>query len=374
MLGAMKRILSLLLAFVPLFGGLALPARAQPSAPTISVLWGGDVMLGRGIAEGMARPGNPDPLAPLHQRLAAADLRIANLEGPLTSHARVSANPYDLTASPDRVAVLVAAGFDALSVANNHATDNGRDGLVETLATLREAGIEPIGGGVNAEEAYSPVLLERGGLRLALLAYDVTGAGFPALDDAPGVASFDLAIAGEAIRAARKKADVVVVQLHWGIEYAVEPTANQRSVARSLVAAGADAVIGHHPHVVQPVEWIPRPEGRPALVAYSLGNFVFDSYDEDAKRGALLETTLDAEGVVAVQAFPFYTDWRGVVPLDTPEAQAALEERLFPGPTADVRLAAPDGGEWWEPATASSAAKMPTIVRIFLRPHLRLIR
>ncbi|HYN89212.1 MAG TPA: CapA family protein [Ardenticatenaceae bacterium] len=335
-------ILALLLA------ATVLPVAAQPPLPTIIVAWGGDTMFGRGIAEGMAIPGHADPLALLRDRLAISDLQIANLEGPLTTQPRVTANPYNLTAPPERVSLLVAAGFDAVSVANNHATDNDRSGAAETVATLREAGILPIGGGNNAEEAYAPVFIDHGGLRLALLAYDVTGACFPATADAAGCARFDPATARAAIAAAREQANVVIVQLHWGVEYAPTENQEQRAIAHQLAAAGADAVIGHHPHVVQPVEWIARVGRRPTFVAYSLGNFVFDSYAEDARRGTLIETLLTTDGVIAFRALPFYTDWQGLVPLDTPEAHAALTERLLPNLANRVSVQLKHGA-WWMP-------------------------
>lgn len=310
--------------------GSSYPLATANPVPTLHVAWGGDVMLGRGIAEGMRRTGRADPLAALRPRLAAADLLIANLEGPLTSEPHRTDNRFVLTAPPERVDVLAAAGFDALALANNHATDSGRAGLAETLAALRGAGIQPIGAGDNAAEAWSPVMIDRGGLRLVLLAFNAAGGSLAATDDAPGVALLDIAAATASVRAAKRLGDLVIVQVHWGIEYARAPTADQRIIARRLVDAGADAVIGHHPHVVQPIEWIARPDRRPALVAYSLGNLVFDSLEADAQRSILLETRLAPGGVAAVRILPLATDWRGARPLGDPEVRDALMRRLFP--------------------------------------------
>ncbi len=301
-----------------------------PGPPSLVVAWGGDVMLGRGVAQGMRRRGRPDPLAAMRARLATADLRVANLESPLTDEPRQSVNPYDITARPAHIGVLTAAGFDVLGLANNHATDNGRDGLAETLRTVREAGIQPIGAGDTAAEAWAPVIIERTSLRLAFLAFNAAGESLAATDALPGVAALDRATAEAAVRSAAARADLVLVQVHWGTEYAHAPSPAQRKIAGWLVQAGADVVIGHHSHVVQPLEWTSRPGRRPALVAYSLGNLVFDSLDPDAHRGLLLETRLTTAGVAAIRALPLAVDWTGTHPLDTPTDHAALLPRLRP--------------------------------------------
>jgi poly-gamma-glutamate synthesis protein (capsule biosynthesis protein) len=296
----------------------------------------------------MARPGQADPLALARPLLAAADLAVANLEGQLTGAPRQNAGYY-LTGEPRHVALL--AGLDLVSLANNHATDNGREGLAESIATLRAAGIRTVGGGLNQAEAQAPAILEQGGLRLGVLAYNFIPPTLAATAAAAGAANYDEAAALAAVRALRPQVDVLVVTPHWGVEYQPRPSSQQRRVARVLVEAGADAVIGHHPHVVQSLEWLEREGRRPALVAYSLGNFVFDSYDPDAKRGALLYTRLEPGGVTAWRAQPFRTDWRGLVPLAAPRDQEALLARLLPR-AADRRAAAPGLGSGWLAAPA----------------------
>jgi poly-gamma-glutamate synthesis protein (capsule biosynthesis protein) len=315
-------------------GGLLGPwpvARAQPP-PTgaLTIAWGGDVHLGRGVAAGLAMPGHPDPFAAIRQELDGADLAVANLEGPLTTVPRVGAG-HDLTGDPGRVALLAQAGFDLLSLANNHATDNGRAGLAETIGHLRAAGIAVVGAGADRDQAAAPVRLRRRELRLAFFAFNLTPPSLTATDRAAGVAAFEPDLAVPAIRAARRESDLVLVQLHWGTEYAAAPDEPQRLIAHELVAAGADAVVGHHAHVVQPIEWVERAGRRPALVAYSLGNLLFDSDVAEARRGLLLTTWLDRRGVVGIRVLGVHTDGRGIRRQSAAD-QAALARRLPPAP------------------------------------------
>jgi poly-gamma-glutamate capsule biosynthesis protein CapA/YwtB (metallophosphatase superfamily) len=338
-------------------GPAAMISSTAPRAPArLVVAWGGDVMLGRAVAQGMRRSG-ADPLLGVGPYLAAADLRLANLEGPLTTAQRLSHGLYDLQGAPADVSVLTAAGFDAMSVANNHTTDNGTAGLLETVAVLKASGIQAVGGGATSDEALKAVVVSNHGLRLAVVAFDATDLGLPAGPRWAGVARFDPQTAPLAIAAARHGADVVVALVHWGNEYATLPSGRQRAVAALLVGAGADAVIGHHPHVIQPLEWVPRVGQCPAFVAWSLGNLLFDSLDEDAQQGMLLTTLLGACGVLAFRALPVHTDWRGTVALDSAAANEAVLARLQPGPGA--RRTSPqvvDGARWWVPAGGVSAA------------------
>jgi poly-gamma-glutamate synthesis protein (capsule biosynthesis protein) len=169
---------------------------------------------------------------------------------------------------------LRASGFTVLAVANNHAYDQGAAGLAETLEHLRAAGLVAVGAGPTRTEAEAPKIVQARGLKVAFL-------GFTALFNAnlngrpgePWVCPLDPDRAVAAVRRARGLADAVVVSLHWGVEYSHDPTPRQRELAGRLAEAGADLILGHHPHVLQPVEMIER-NGRRTLVAYSLGNFV----------------------------------------------------------------------------------------------------
>lgn len=325
---------------------------AAPNAPAATVVWGGDMHFGRGVAEGMGRKGHADPLDQIKPYLAQADLRVANLEGQLTTQPQRNYGYY-LTGDPARVDLLKAAGLDLVSLANNHATDNGRPGLAESLGLLKGAGIQTVGGGMNRPEAYGPALRTVGGLRLGVLAYNFIPPTLAATDSEPGAANYDEAAALAGVKALRPRVDVLVVVPHWGVEYQPRPSRSQQAVARKLVAAGADAVIGAHPHVVQSLEWLPRAGKRPALVAYSLGNFVFDSYDPDAKRGMLLWTRLAPDGVAGIRVLPFKTDWLGVEPRPGDRDQAALVARLMPDAASRQTAQLGDDATWFVPPAAA---------------------
>ncbi|HEX9371037.1 MAG TPA: CapA family protein, partial [Roseiflexaceae bacterium] len=274
----------------------------------------GDIMLGRLVADIAARRGygypfeqarpllNGDPSPGSGQALA-----IGNLESPLTERrAPLRAGPYRLPAPTAFAAPLAGAGFRALSLANNHALDAGPAGLQDAAGALAAAGVAPLGAGPDAETARKPLIVDSNGLRVALLAFNAVadpedqpgegrGWGRAWLDDAA------LAAVGQA----RTDAGVVVVLVHWGREYAAQPSDLQRAWARRLVAAGADLVVGAHPHVLQPIETIAE-GGRSGVVAYSLGNFVFDQeFSPATGTGAALRFMLDRQGVALAAAAPF---------------------------------------------------------------------
>lgn len=185
------------------------------------------------------------------------------------------------------------------SVANNHARDFGEAAFADTLAHLRAAGVEPVGGGRDAEEAWRPVVVERKGLRIAFAATRVGPAGWAATARTPGMARADPeGRLLEAVADARRVADAGVVLLHWGIERTGTPTGDQVQLAHALVDAGAAAVVGHHSHVLQPVV---RYQG--AVIAYSLGNFVFTA-PEATQESMILRLGILPDRTVAAATVP----------------------------------------------------------------------
>jgi poly-gamma-glutamate synthesis protein (capsule biosynthesis protein) len=213
--------------------------------------------------------------------MGAADITIANLETPVDGTSKVSGYPK-FNARPELLASLKRAGVDIVSVANNHAMDAGVDGLKRTLAGIESSGLAFTGAGRTKAEAGEVRYLCANDIFVGFLSYTYsTNERLPKRRAAePGVnilrhgSAEDLVRAAEAVWTARRSADLVVVLLHWGDEYATAPTAWQREAARTLVAAGADVILGHHPHVLQPIETILDSDGRRAVVAYSLGNFI----------------------------------------------------------------------------------------------------
>ncbi len=279
------------------------------AAESLSLIFAGDVMLddgpGRVVADGR------DPLAAVAPLLAGADYRIANLECPVaTTGSPLDNKIYSFRAHP-RVLSVLKGRFDAVSLANNHSGDYGQVAFTETMALLDGAGVHRFGGGRNLVEAHAPLWIERKGLRIAVLGYnEFKPRVFEAGANHPGIAwSEDSHVIAD-IRAARKAgADLVIPFMHWGWEREPKPLARQRALARRMIDAGAAAVVGGHPHVTQGAELY---RGRP--IVYSLGNFVFDGFDElpAGRVGWLLRLELDRRGVAAWRTFEARMDGEGV--------------------------------------------------------------
>lgn len=286
----MKKHLLAALLCLPLLG-----QAAPPQAPTVQLVFGGDVMLDDGPGKLIAAGG--DPLAPIASLLQAADVAIGNLE---TSIARPTTGTpldnkiYTFRSAPNTVNVLKGR-FHAVSVANNHSGDFGRDAFLETLDHLRTAGIAAFGGGANLTEAHKPYWIKKHGIRIAVLGYDeFKPRSFEAGATWAGVAwSEDSHVVAD-IRAARAAgADVVIPFMHWGWEREPGPTQRQRDLAKIMVQAGADAVVGSHPHVTQGADLV---LGKPVI--WSLGNLVFDGFEmPEAKIGWLLRMAVDKRGI-----------------------------------------------------------------------------
>jgi Bacterial capsule synthesis protein PGA_cap len=264
---------------------LVLPA-GQPSAPRVAqtvaadavntsamvrMAWMGDVMLADGPGRLIRQGGNP--FGPMARALAQADVRVANLECVISTQGQAKDKPWTFRAHP-RVLPLLKRHVDVVSLANNHSGDFGQAAFADMLKRLEAAGLPYVGGGRDLRQAHRPHIIERKGLRIALLAYDeMFPRAFEAGPDWPGVAwSEDPQVVFD-IRQARLQADVVIPYMHWGQEHDPRAHARQRQLARLMIDAGADAVVGTHPHVVQDVE---RYKGKP--IFYSLGNFVFDGF------------------------------------------------------------------------------------------------
>ena len=242
---------------------------------------------------GRAVDPQPASLSYLTPELKAADLSLANLESPLAPGNAIgipSVDGYNLCAASARADLFPAWGVDMLSLANNHRFDCGPAGTKATVQALTELGLTPVGPGPQ------PVYREINGLQLAFLAFDDI------------LAPIDLGAAVQAIQSARSTGALVVVSVHWGLEYQQGATARQKGLARQFADAGAALVVGTHPHVLQPAECIRTAHGK-TLVLYSLGNALFDQAGlPDTRQSALVVVTLAASGVQSARAIPFVID------------------------------------------------------------------
>jgi len=277
--------------FLVVISALVLLPSGVRAMPPLLVAFGGDVMLGRGVAQAIDENWEA-VFADIAQWLEGADVAFANLESPLTNASQVRRG-HDLRADPQAVAALAEAGFDVVSVANNHAWDAGGQGLWETAQTLCRAGIVPAG---EPREAVviNGVTECRG--------KTVEGLRLLAFDDS--TASLDVEAAADSVAYAAEGAGPVVVSIHWGGEYQADPSSRQEMVAAALSAAGATIIIGHGPHVLQPIEWVGD-----TLVAYSLGNLLFDQpYPVDCRWGAILNVELRGKRVTYAEVIPTVVD------------------------------------------------------------------
>lgn len=279
------------------FSAKTTPAPSTPEKRDCTMLFTGDVMLSRSVGSRMAA--QKDWSLPFHlieDALRNADLRYCNLECPVSDRGRNLHHLYSFRADPRVIEGLKSAGFNVASQANNHTYDWGTEALVDSLDRLRDAGIQPVGAGQNAMAAHYPLLVNLGGLRIAFLAYvDIDPREAAAGVDRPGVAWLDPAQTLADIRLARPLADLVIVCPHWGVEYASKPTPDQVQLAHQMIDAGADIIVGSHPHVVQPLE-----NYHDHWIAYSLGNFVFDQHDPPTHRGLMLRVTVRDKQIVEV--------------------------------------------------------------------------
>ncbi|HEX5086731.1 MAG TPA: CapA family protein [Nocardioides sp.] len=300
-----------------LVGGVD-PVRDHDGATTLVVT--GDAMLTRGV---------PDPaaaLGPMRAFLRSADLTVGNLESTLSTDGRPQQGGDSFGGSPALVPVLEDAGYDALSLANNHTGDFGEQALLQTVRSLERSAVRPFGAGADLAEAARPAILRAGGTSFAFLGFNAIGETPMAGPDTSGALAVrmpprtgplveaDLARVAAAIRAAHHSADVVVVMPHWGTQYTHVPDTVERVVARRLVSAGADLVVGGHPHWVQGVDMV---DGVPVL--HSLGNFLFDmDFSAETMEGVVLRATYWGSELKALQLLPYRMDQRTFAPRRVP--------------------------------------------------------
>ena len=211
------------------------------------------------------------PFRNIKEELSRSSLVFGNLECPLSERGRRMSNDCCYSASPRFAAGLKDAGFRVLSLANNHSLDFGETAFRDTLVALGEQGIAVVGAGPSLEQARQPAVFESDTTRIAFLGYNMIGPDWLYAGDSEwGVVPLNPLLVSEDIARIREEVDLVLVSVHWGEELKAFPWPRQIELARYLVECGADAVLGHHPHVAGAIEIY---RGRP--IFYSLGNFCF---------------------------------------------------------------------------------------------------
>lgn len=310
------------------------PEQSEKEVPELRFMAVGDIMLGRGVGARLNKAGGFDKafedVAPL---LNEGDIVFANLESPLTAstHSLDPKGKIVLKAKPEAVSALTQAGFNMVSLANNHMMDYYEKGLYDTMSTLDENGILHTGGGSNIDEARKPVIMEVNGIKVGLLAYtdmaELTFAGNPYLsyaakDDKSGLAPRKYEIVLEDVKKLREQVDLVAVSLHWGIEDSFKITADQVEFAHNLIDNGADIILGHHPHQFQGMEIY---KGKPIM--YSMGNFIFDQNDPENQEGFIIDMKYRGTELVQFSAIPVRTIEKTYVRIQTGENASELIKR-----------------------------------------------
>lgn len=269
---------------------------------TVNVKAVGDVMLARKVGRYMDAQGIDYPIQYVKDWLADADITMGNLESPLSTQGTpLPGKGIWFRGNPANVQALSDSGFDVLTVANNHAVDYDSPALLETIEVLESSGIAAIGGGENIQRARKPAIIETNGLKIAYLAYSEMADIYwdtsykrtlKATDSVAGISPLYKENVLEDIAAVRDEVDVVILTLHWGIEYQHLPESYQSQMAKDFIDAGADVIIGHHPHCIQGVETY-----HGGLIFYSLGNFIFDQdWSLQTRQGLALELELTPLG------------------------------------------------------------------------------
>lgn len=268
--------------------GPEIPAEAEPQP--VRLLFSGDIYLSDHVLNAYDRAGDISGVLDDGYRslIGEADYFAANQEFPFSSRGQQAPDKqYTFRLPESRVSLMNEIGVDLVTLANNHALDFGTDALLDTVSTLDQAGILHVGAGADSEAARQPAIVDVNGVRVGFIGASrvIPVASWTAGASSPGMlTAYDPALLVQTIQETRPLCDYLVVLIHWGVERAEMPVDHQTSLSRQCIDAGADLVVGSHPHVLQGIEYY---RGKP--IVYSLGNFIFGS---SIPRTALLEVSL----------------------------------------------------------------------------------
>ncbi len=264
----------------------------------------GDIMLDRGVEHMVLNHGNNDfrfPFLKIADFLKKGDIVFGNLESQISDKGNKIGSIYSFRAEPESINGLKFANFSIVSVANNHVLDYNYDALEDSLSRLKSAGIEYVGAGFNEKEAFSHKTIEINGTKIGFMAYCTEGSvSWRAEGENTGIAFIgeaDINKIKNKIKKAKQQVDILVISSHTGYEYQENYSQFQKDIYQSFIDSGADLVLGHHPHVVQPLE-----KYSSGWIAYSLGNFVFDqAFSEATMRGMLLKAVTKDKKISSVE-------------------------------------------------------------------------
>ena len=258
--------------------------------------------MGDGVADVMGVRGSRFPWSGVARELRSADVAFGNLECAVSTRGgKVPNKQYNFRGRPAALREAARyAGMDVLNLANNHSGDFGVTALLDTIHWVGHFGMKGVGAGRDLVHARRPRVVTRLGLRIAFVGFsDINPAGFGAGPHRPGTVFASPRTVLRDVRRAARRADVVIATFHWGVERSTRPTGRQQGLARAALAGGASAVIGAHPHVLQPI--VRR--GR-RVIAYSLGNFVWSAGSGVTSRTGILRLRLSTRGVERLRFLP----------------------------------------------------------------------
>lgn len=261
----------------------------------------GDIMLSRTVEKKMLEKDNfYYPFEQVQELLGKADITFGNLETAVIAGRSISVNEMVFRADPEVVKVMADVGFDIVSLANNHTGNFGQEGFLKTFETLEQNGIEYIGAGPDKKSAYQAKYYEQNGIKFAFLAYGYGPIYYEAGENKAGMALMDTQQMKQDVAVAKEFADLVFVSMHAGSEYTEIISDKQRLFAQAAIDSGAEAVIGHHPHVVQKIE-----KYKDKYIFYSLGNFIFDQmWSDNTRNGLAVKIYLNKQGIQHLEFIP----------------------------------------------------------------------
>ncbi len=305
--------------------------QAAATPPTLHLAAVGDIMLARALGQAIAQGSIDHPFARLAASLQTADLTIGNMESALGNVGTPAEKSFPFQAPPAAARSLANAGFDLVSLANNHAMDYGADALLQAIDLLKEQGVTPIGAGENEEAAHTPAIVQINGITLAFLAYvNVPVEGESGFDTAtwtatavsPGLAWADPDRIRQDVAAVAPTADHTIVVLHSGYEYIAEPSSPQIAAAHAAIEAGASLVIGHHAHILQGIEFY-----QDGVILYGTGNFAFQI--AGSPETAVFHIWLDKEQIREIGIQPAIIQADGQPRPALPEEAAQIRQQLY---------------------------------------------
>jgi poly-gamma-glutamate synthesis protein (capsule biosynthesis protein) len=293
---------------------------SQPGPPTITLDFAGDVHFTERTLKLLDNP--TTAFGPVATIFKQADIAMVNLETSVTARGTAEPKEFHFRAPASAYGAIAAAGVDLVTIANNHAMDYGRVGLDDTMNSAKAAGMPFVGAGQNVTEAYAPWITTVKGVKIAFIGLSQVSelaSTWSATDSRSGIAmAFDVNRSVAAVKASRARADVVVVYLHWGQEYNNCPTAQMKSIASALSAAGATMLVGTHAHVLLGDGWMGK-----TFVSYGLSNFVWWYNDAGSNDTGVLRVTLTGSTITKTEFLPAYIDRVTGQPIPSTGAEAS---------------------------------------------------